>query len=367
MSEAANETKAASHPDLLWAEVIDFLDRNGIARSRTVAPAEFGDHLAGAVAYPDAAATDWNDISAVVIHQGWGPPPPPALPSRVPHMLLPGYANAVFAVYTRDAFATVTTPDHFRAFMEQIPQVDAMAPQPRAERFPPIAVHAGNGRMICRDPDFRKIIVPSASIRVLGALLEGQNIVSGLRELVRPLAANARMVVDNGAGIGLFAIACKDLLARDAVHLAIETEDTDIPALVANTELAGLFWRTMYMTSRPADFADIADGPKGENEKFLWAERKLKLDLSRRCDLLHIDAGFGLGEASGTLTHWLEANGWPNVIVSDGLAMRQAQTADGGGDVADALSSAGYRNTLDSAGGDGLYHLWGWRHPARSG
>lgn len=331
--------------DRFWQEVRDFVLRHPVSLQHTVAPAEFGAHLPGAVPYEEAAETTISELECAVLHKGMLAKLPPDFSGEIVRRLVPSFANEVFVVYCREVFEPLTSAEHIKALLEQLPAARVAV----SDMWSPLAVYTGNGRMICRDRDFRKIVVPVRATRLIGALTRGKNPVARLRDAIAPALSGARKLIDYGAGIGLFAAAAGEVISRDAVILAVETDDVNIPCLVTNVEMTGLFWRTEFLTSRPTRLADTYGSAAGRRKKFLWVEKKVPVDLSGPCDALHIDLGFGLGGRRAELADFLTENGFPAIVLSHGLSIRPAKpAATDEAAIAEQLVSLGYE--IDSVG-----------------
>ena len=330
--------------DAYWLGVTEFLARNAVEPARIIAPREFGPHLENSIPYERAAIVDMNDVDCAVLHKGMLARLPARFLRTVLRRLLPVYANAVFVVYCREIFEPLASAEHVKAFLEQVPDED----ETQYSTLPPLAVYSGDGRMICRDPDFRKIVVPARATVLLGALTSGRNPVAELMERLAPILAGAHRIVDYGAGIGLLALAAKEKAAPDCLVLAIEDDPLRIRCLEANIDLAGLYWRVKVLAERPARLQDICRDTETPAET-AWPARRPRFDLALPCDALHIDLDFARDEDIGGIAAFLDNNGRPPVILSRGLA---GLAGDGAG-VDEKALVAGLRPLGYEAGADG--------------
>ncbi|MBN9070356.1 MAG: hypothetical protein J0H34_01915 [Rhizobiales bacterium] len=307
--------------DAYWLGVIEFLARHSVAPSRTLAPREFGPYLEHSIPYELAADTDVSGLDCAVFHKGMLARLPARFLWSVLRRLLPSYANAVFVVYCREIFEPLVSAEHIKAFLAKVPD-EAEAPPSSP---PPLAVYAGQDRIICRDPDFRKIIIPSRERALLGALTGGRNLVAELTERLAPVLAGARRIVDYGAGIGLLALAAKEKAAHDCMVAAIEDDAVRIRCLNANIDLAGLYWRVEVMTERPQWLGDIGRDA-GASAGTVWlAQNGPSFDLAVPCDVLHVDLDFAREDGIVGIAAFLDENGCPPVVLSRSLAGRAGE------------------------------------------
>jgi hypothetical protein len=258
--------------------------------------------------------------------------------------LVPAYANAVFVVYCRDLFEPLTSAEHVKAFLEQVPDDDETVATAASAHMPPLTVYCGGGRVICRDPECRKIIVPARAALLLSALMDGQNPVAELRAHLAPIFAGARKIVDYGAGIGLLARAAKDTAAEDGVIMAIETEPLRVRCLTANIDLARMYGRVLIMRERPLSLS-AAECDAGTLQAIAWPAGHGSRTGDASCDVLHVDLDFGLDENLSGIVDFVARNSRPVVVLSRGLAGRTEPS--GGTDetiVITRLQALGYRS-----------------------
>lgn len=335
--------------DPYWLGVKAFLARHSVAPPRTVAPREFGSHLEGSIAYERAGDLDMSEIDCAVFHKGMLARLPARFLRKALRRLLPAYANAVFVVYCREIFEPLESGEHIKAFLGQVPDEDDALPA----AAPPLAVYSGHGRMICRDPDFRKIVVPARATALLSALMGGRNPVAELAERLEPVLSGARRIVDYGSGIGLLALAAKERARQDCMVAAIEDDAARLQCLNANVDLAGLYWRVEVMAERPPRLGDIGRG-SGASTGMVWlADNGPRFDLAVPCDALHVDLDFIRDGEIGGIATFLNDNGRPPVILSRGLAGRAGDGAgmDGAALVA-SLQPLGYGAAYDGLAGN---------------
>ncbi len=303
--------------DPYWLGVTEFLARHSVAPWRALAPREFGSHLEGSIPYERVGDVDVSGLDCAVLHKGMLARLPARFLRTVLRRLLPAYANAVFVVYCREIFEPLESAEHIRAFLEQIPDEDEILPVAP----PPLAVYCGRGRMICRDPNFRKIIVPTRAKALLRVLIRGENPVADLAERLAPVLAGARRIIDYGAGVGLLALATKDKAAQDCVVAAIEDDAVWVQCLKANIDLAGLSSRVEIISERP-QFGDIGHPHGPSTDTARPAMSGSRFDFAPPCDVLHIDLDFVRGDDIGSIAAFFDGNGRPPVILSHGIAGR---------------------------------------------
>ncbi|MCO5130175.1 MAG: hypothetical protein M9932_06365 [Xanthobacteraceae bacterium] len=307
--------------DPYWLGVTEFLERHSVAPWSTLAPREFGPHLEGSIPYERAGDGDVSGLDCAVLHKGMLARLPARFLRTVLRRLVPAYANAVFVVYCREIFEPLESAEHIKAFLEQIPDEDDIPPAAQ----PPLAVYCGGGRMICRDPNFRKLIVPARAKALLTALMRGENPVAELAERLAPFLSGARRVIDYGAGIGLLALAAKEKAAPDCVVAAIEDDALWVQCLKANIDLAGLAARAEIVSERPR-LGDIGRVHGSSTDTAWLAIGGSRFDFTVPCDALHIDLDFARGDDIGGIAAFLDQNGRPPLILSRGLAGRMEST-----------------------------------------
>jgi hypothetical protein len=321
-----SQGQGAQPLDPYWQAVCDFLGMHAIAPSSVVAPREFGNHLRGAIPYQTVDAEALDDVDCIVFHKGMLDRLPRWLPSAALRSMVPIFANEVFVIYGRDFPEPMMSAAHVRPFLEKIGLEEAGSAEEEGSPRP-LLVYTGDGRLICRDVQNRKLIVPSRHVVLIGALMARRSVISSLREAVAPAVTGARKVLDYGAGVGLFAMAANELMSGDAGYVALEHDDIDRRAMMSNVELAGLLWRTKFIAARPARLDEmIEDGPTAEGGRF-WLQEHRAVDPATPCDVLHIDLDAGLERGVDEWRGFIERIRTPAVVLTRGLASRRP-TAD---------------------------------------
>jgi hypothetical protein len=344
------ENPQRPHPDPYWREVCDVVATLGVARGRTVAPAEFGEYLAGTVPYAGSSSRLWEEIDCVVIHKGWVKQLSDEFLAEMLRCLAPTLANPVFVVYGRGDIEVAHGP-HVDSFLNLLPRaVHAAATNPTREpsvgRAAPVqqrkafAVFLGNGRMLCRDPDNRKIVLPAKASMLLAALLDGENVVAAIHAKIAALASGARTIVDVGAGCGLFSLAAKAVVADNALFLAVEADPLLAQCVRYNVELSGLFWRT--------EFATGLDSPR--DRQFAGRHKNESWNPSHDADIVHLDVAYEKTPHGPELSRFLKERKFPAVVASNGLSTRNLETAaDDFSTIEATLRQLGYQRELAPA------------------
>lgn len=308
---------SAPHSDPYWREVIQFLDAAGVSRERIVAPREFGPSLAGSVNYASTRPRLAETVEAVVVHKGWVPQIDTGFLVAMVSRLRPVAANAVFVVYGSPRLGAEVSGDHVEAFLEIAPPAVRAALEAPQLRGQALMVFLGNGRMLCRDPEFRKIVVPSRPSALLAALADGDDVIGAIRERIAPALAGARRLIDLGAGCGLFLLAAKTVADEASLALAVEDDEALAACLKFNVDLGGLYWRT--------EFAAVLDGPR--ERQFVARHKTIDWDPASGCDALHLDLGWDCRPQGRDLEGILTSRGRPTVVASHGLSTRIAPDA----------------------------------------
>jgi hypothetical protein len=316
-----------AHPDPLWQEVLELLARHPVAPGRMLAPRELGPLVEGSIPYERAGQVELSSLDCLVLHKGWLGQLPPSLLRETVRSRVPAFANPVFVVYARDFAEPLHAPDDLKSFLEQVPASAQEAPPlPVAVPSPPpLAVYAGKGRLICRDPSYRKLLIPSGCALLLGALMEGRDVVTALREELRPWLGGARGVIELGAGVGLFSLAARELAAEDAWFEVLETDAAVRGCLVANVELAGLYWRT-----------EVLEAP---SKRWGRARRASSKERSTPCDVVHVDAQAWPRARARGLEAILRSVGRPPLVLSRGLGYPDHALAAPDGSARESASS----------------------------
>jgi hypothetical protein len=307
----------APHPDPLWREVLDFVSARHAPAQSVIAPKEFGEHLVGAIPYEDSDQRGVTAIDCVVIHKGWVEQlSHPFLKSMIAE-LSPAFANAVFVVYA-SGVAFPVEKQHVDAFLAVLPDHVRDGRDPgAAHRSMPLMVYLGDGRMLCRDPEYRKLVLPAKPSTLLAMIADGGNVVATIASGIVGPAASARRVVDLGAGCGLFLLAAHKMLASDARFLAVESSGPLMDCVRFNVDLGGLFWRT--------EFQERIDSAR--DREFFGRGKDGSWDPDTDCDLVHLDLAYEQAPRGADLENFLKARTLPHVVLSHGLSTRMAPDA----------------------------------------
>jgi FkbM family methyltransferase len=230
--------------DPLWREVYDFCAGNKLPPARIIRPQEMESVLHGCHDYADTYRLSPSAIDWLIIHKGWIEQIDASFLRTAGRELHIHLANSVFVVYGRRKPAEPVDSVHTQAVEAAIANMaggveDDADDQPVAS-VTPFQLPVGKKRVLCRDSGARKIFIPEQDQDAGRFMAFHPDPIGHLYGDLDGHLGGAMAVLDIGAGLGLFAMACFEANRRRNFICCHEPQKQLAAMLRITLELNGL-------------------------------------------------------------------------------------------------------------------------------
>ena len=367
--------------DPLWREVYDFYTENGLPPERVIRPREMAAALPGCHDYADSYRLSPSAIDWMIIHKGWIEQIDASFLRFAGRELHAHLANSVFVVYGRPEPAEPADGVHTQAVEMAIANLaggveDDADEQPMAS-VTPFQLPVGNKRVLCRDSAARKIFIPEQDQDAGRFMAFHPDPIACLYGELDGHLGGAMAVLDIGAGLGLFAMACFEANRRRNFICCYEPQKKLAALLRITLELNGLGLSTRVVEKAvcASEWARLPEAkacswhflaaPAAKPPARRWWQRRRKPDprLVRAVpleqlagaagrsslDLVHIDVAGAEMEVLSTLEGFARQSPETRFLVR--IDPQSGVDADAVGAVHDHFIALGYHGAVARPGG----------------